>query len=114
MKTLAEKQEDIVKVLAALFALECRSPSIIQQFQATFASLDTAPQPDKMLSHLLALENVINYVNEYAARFSLGTMLLLYCDEPSVLLCDRPTVNSPKLTPRFFVLTSKVMSAPEL
>lgn len=106
-----EKQEDVVKVLAALFALECRSPSIIRQFQATFASLDTLPQPVELLSHQFALENVINYASEYAARYSLGHMLLLYCEEPSVLLSDRPTVGDSELTHKFFVLTSKVIVA---
>jgi hypothetical protein len=113
-ETLAlEKQEDIEKVLAALFALEYRSPSIIGQLQATFASFDTRLQPDELLSHRLALENVINYVNECAKRFSLGTMLLFYCDQPCVLLSDRPTVSvgDQTLAPRFFVLTSKVIVA---
>jgi hypothetical protein len=108
-----DKHEDIAKVLAALFALEYRSPSIIRQLQAAFASLDTVPQSNETLVHQLALENVINYANVCAAHFSLGTMLLLYCHKPSVLLSDRPAVSvgDSALAPRFFVLTSKVIVA---
>ena len=105
------KSEDILKLLAALFALECRSPSLIQQFQTIFATSATVPRPDELVSHQLALENVINYVNECAARFSLGHMLLLYCEEPKVLLSDRPTFNHSEITHKFFVLTSKVVVA---
>ena len=107
--------EDAIPTLMSLFALECRSPFNIQILKGEIASSpqfsDLISQPTEISIQQLVLENIINYVNEYALRFSKSNMLILRCENQDVICSDRPVFHHPTLTPRFFALTNKIIIA---